>query len=1230
MDYCSIVWGDFWQSERGYDRLEELYVTFYHMESNSVSRQSDRIREGQTAPALKESVIKDSVDGQKKSLIMDVMEARLSRLQNYKLALDTKLFKEKEYTSRVKETQEFLKKVANTTDPKVIEAATFHLSLDDGQLIRDQLLPQWSKGVIDMQKVALGLMRADNGTEQVEKIAATSLWDLFSQWATKLSTDSKAKSEIVRRANKHFGDIMSQGALDNATPEQQNAARAWLEAMYQMRYIAKEYIGESGGIAVPVGLQVVWENYRDSMDIKDDWFKLSETGKTQLASFLLYDLVPMIVSGWVAGAVGKWAITIASRMPAVVNYVNSGTKIAKGVSVGARAGLAATEAVAFDATFEGIRNQRLFTDKPHWQQDLIKNSFGFGFSRYLAGATKFARIPLDPLSNQLIKQWLIVPAIITGIGVWQKLMANDPDAYDGAWEEFLLGAIMTGAFHMTGKVLESKYPAKETGIQKLEMSPDGKKVDITTRDGQKFTTRMTDKLKSLWPKTNATKLNPKKASPDITDVEANVPKATSSIKNAVDAPGQKSVDTPTVNTATVKAPVLQLEWNGKKTTLADARIRLESIPKWTGETGIKIRDTEYTINRHTDNKIDVTSPGKEVKTYSSIDEFLWTLKSEVIATKPTGAPEAPATASKDTPLQLEWNGKLAEAPAKWPYQNESKLAEHQKEKWNNEQQLALKKAELWAIKESNMSPIASTEFGQAFVNSLTLNYRVELLPNGNHIVKVKWPNTKEWSIATEEHGIPKWDGYARQNYEERIVKEVNLLKQNPNYKAIELTKDIDALESKIKKVSDVSVQEKSRLISENPASSENNALKGNVNPVVAKNTQDTLSHSNTIDQNAQARIDAEHGIGRKWLTQADLLGGSFRSEMDAMMKMDDAAFRQNHDAVLARIGEKGNRSYEAEMYESAAKVRKMSEQELVDSIIIPTKSRSKLVEANRQQLSAQHVNRGPSKLSLDDKALIIAENAAIRARLTNIVWDKIPGGIAGLAGDAAKWNNWAIAEKLKGFDKRWLLLLLLLLPFLLKDCKWLSGADAEKWSVSPTAAADAICKECANWPESTIDKTRKNEYGKTLTEAYRNDISKRWMGTKVWKDTIKSFNANRSAISQNSLQSNNVAIALDLVIKSPTVSNIAKLQHCIGMFDKKSVWILKDTLDHKWAQDGILGPITTASINRIITSCISPTTAPKVAPAPVVPVQPATLDSSNQSVKRDAMDNNTGIVTNED
>lgn len=56
---------------------------------------------------------------------------------------------------------------------------------------------------------------------------------------------------------------------------------------------------------MPTNLQVVWGNYRDSMDVKNEWFNWSDTGKTQIASFLLYDLAPMIISGGVAGAVGK-------------------------------------------------------------------------------------------------------------------------------------------------------------------------------------------------------------------------------------------------------------------------------------------------------------------------------------------------------------------------------------------------------------------------------------------------------------------------------------------------------------------------------------------------------------------------------------------------------------------------------------------------------------------------------------------------------------------------------------------------------------------------------------------------------------------------------------------------------------------------------------------------------------------------------------------------------------
>ena len=97
-----------------------------------------------------------------------------------------------------------------------------------------------------------------------------------------------------------FGDMVKQGAFDNADEDAQNASRVGLEAMYQMRYIAKEYFDEKGGIPVPQNLRHVWDNYRDSMDIKDEWFTISDTGKTQLASFILYDLAPMIISGGVA------------------------------------------------------------------------------------------------------------------------------------------------------------------------------------------------------------------------------------------------------------------------------------------------------------------------------------------------------------------------------------------------------------------------------------------------------------------------------------------------------------------------------------------------------------------------------------------------------------------------------------------------------------------------------------------------------------------------------------------------------------------------------------------------------------------------------------------------------------------------------------------------------------------------------------------------------------------
>ena len=64
-------------------------------------------------------------------------------------------------------------------------------------------------------------------------------------------------------------------------------------------------------------------------------------------------------------------------MPAIVKYANTGTRAARALSIAGRVGVAGIEAVVFDGTFEGMRNQRWFTEKPTWKQDILKNMVGF-------------------------------------------------------------------------------------------------------------------------------------------------------------------------------------------------------------------------------------------------------------------------------------------------------------------------------------------------------------------------------------------------------------------------------------------------------------------------------------------------------------------------------------------------------------------------------------------------------------------------------------------------------------------------------------------------------------------------------------------------------------------------------------------------------------------------------------------------------------------------------------
>ncbi|MBX9809533.1 hypothetical protein K2X92_04055 [Candidatus Gracilibacteria bacterium] len=1038
---------------------------------SSNNEKSSRVEEAKNAQRNRESVLANSQTTQKHELVTLVMESRLSRLQNYKLTTDSSMWNKTEYTKRSQEIKEFLEAIKTKNSDKDIINASFSLSLKDGSLIRDDLMKH-TMSLGDMQKTAIRLMRADNGSDQVEAIAAKDLGELFNIGIDRLQKDQKAQTEIIRRTNKHFGDMVAQGLFDNATQEQKNAASVGLESMYQMRYIAKEYIDEKGGIAVPEALKHTWENYRDSMDIKDAWFTMSDAGSTQLASFLLYDLVPMIVSGGVAGAVGKgltWTggkatAMLASRMPAAAQaakYVNSGTRTANALkntaTLAAKATVATTEAVTFDATFEGLRNQRLFIDKPNWQQDLIKNAAGFGFSRYLAGATKFGKIHLDPLSNQLIKQGLIVPAIITGVGVSQKLLANDPDAWHGAWEEFLMGAIMTGAFHTTGKMLEARSGTKNIGVSKIEPTMDGKNVSITTPDGQKFVTRMTEKL-----------------------------------KNAI-----KSVGI-----------------TGKKPEKIQA------------EPGIQ--------------------------------------KNIVLVDTAHGAPLEPVSSSN-----------VAGAP------NGGRLP-------NIEVPVAKMKNK-GIPTENTLTPNPSVEFSMQ-----NNTFRVELLPNGDHSVQVRHIGSSDWQVATgKEYGF----GSAK-NYNERIALEVQKLKS----KAIPVIETKNNIKS--------SVQE-------------------SVNP----------SQSATIDKSAKARIEQEHGNyePRNKMKQSDILGGNFFTEMESIMKMDDVTFQKNFTEVQNRKGTEGNRPHEVEMYEAAAKVRVLPEDQLASSIR-PLKSRSQFIEDNRVALRENNKAQTETKegikniensliadrkklhdmkngtgeyskvaphpeaikametrithwenllntqknkifvegLPISDKARIVAENAALRSRLKNILNEK---GIPPIIQDGPI-NNPEVYRK--NFDKRWLAIpAVLALLLLLSQC---DGGNTptplpdKKDGVSPTLEEFiSACESCYSGNKATIDTTRKIN-GRVANESYRLGVSERYSKTKDWKDLVSLYTTNHSEIRN---QNPNMADNMDNLIKKGgiTIEKVQEIQHCIAMLDGGA------SSDSKNSQDGMLGPITVAALRTYFTSC---------------------------------------------
>ncbi|MBP9811911.1 hypothetical protein KBC86_00905 [Candidatus Gracilibacteria bacterium] len=315
--------------------------------------------------------------------------------------------------------------------------------------------------------------------------------------------------------------------------------------------------------------------------------------------------------------------------------------------------------------------------------------------------------------------------------------------------------------------------------------------------------------------------------------------------------------------------------------------------------------------------------------------------------------------------------------------------------------------------------------------------------------------------------------------------------------------------------------------------------------------QSTLSHSDTIDTQAQARIDAEHGINplRPRLKQSDILGGSFRAEIEEMIRIDDATFQKRFNEAQSRKGVEGTRPYETEMYDAAAKIRNLSDEYL-------TKNAKRMAMENRKAMGE---NRN---IDTSTKATVVAEHAALRSRMKSIVDKQVPG-LADpiIAGEVSRTKD--------VLKKYWPLAAATLLAVLaLSQC---DGNGNDTGSIStPDDLAQVLCgKDSGKKRGDIIDKRVSNE-GAVLTEKKRENISLRYMVQPRWKEVVKLYNENKELLEKSKFSD-----AFEAMLRNPSIAGVQHIQRWIGMEEK----------DNETAQDGILGPNTAAALIKFMNTC---------------------------------------------
>ncbi len=471
-----------------------------------------------------------------------------------------------------------LRVVFNTLKPK------------DKKLIESLLETQ---NIKEMELKSLELIRQEDWNEQIENIFTNSFNQEIQIWINILRNDKKATKQIEDKTRwyliKAQADIYTK-AIEEFETNKEEYIKGWLNSPEELHmimlqaykssiqeklmlaYISKHYFDEKWWIEIPSDKQLLWDEYVDSTDVKDEWFNISDNTENFIAELLMYDLPTIVVSGWVAWlawkAMNKWlkAWMLSTWVDTTSFWARSALFIWK----------AATEWLVFTATYDAVRYRSWFLNHPEWWKHVALNTFFFAAARVL-WAKQFTK--LSPNLEWLIKTWAVLPAAVVTMDLalsYEKVLNNDPDLQDELISEFLVLSILGWFLHLAPSAIWWILKWKVNKYE-IELNKDNGKWKINWKDF-KLTNKAREKLE------NRNKTETKvEAKTKIKELETKVDKLNAELE-AINTKAWKAsfmTQKLVARLKEYKAEINRLKWE-KEVKIKDLD-RLESKLEWAKE-----------------------------------------------------------------------------------------------------------------------------------------------------------------------------------------------------------------------------------------------------------------------------------------------------------------------------------------------------------------------------------------------------------------------------------------------------------------------------------------------------------------------------------------------------------------------------------------------------------------------------------------------------------------------